>query len=211
MMDYRGEGLISTLEALAHNGVGMVGAGRSESEARCPFVTSRGGWRLGLLAYSDVNPPGYWATGDHPGISSSMDAFRAKMEQEITSVRPQVDFLVISIHWGEEYRHEPNNRQRELARFLVDQGADVVIGHHPHVLQRTEVYRGKLILYSLGNFISYSARGPGRLSVVALIPTDDPKKTRFVPVTIVEGQPRLASDREVSDTILDYLRPVGRR
>lgn len=62
-------------------------------------------------------------------------------------------FVIVYAHWGEEYKKEPNETQRELAHRFVDEGADIVIGSHPHVVQEKEVYNGKVIYYSLGNFI----------------------------------------------------------
>jgi poly-gamma-glutamate synthesis protein (capsule biosynthesis protein) len=63
------------------------------------------------------------------------------------------DILVVNIHWGEEYKADPNNRQKEMAHLLIDAGVDVIIGHHPHVVQTVETYKNKPIFYSLGNFI----------------------------------------------------------
>lgn len=72
----------------------------------------------------------------------------------IKAVRPNVDYLVVSIHWGVEYQHKPNNElQIKPGHAFVDAGADLIIGHHPHVVQSFEVYNNKLIIYSLGNFV----------------------------------------------------------
>jgi poly-gamma-glutamate synthesis protein (capsule biosynthesis protein) len=85
----------------------------------------------------------------------------------ITAARQQADAVVVSIHWGDEYHHSPNTRQQHIAEALVRGGADVVLGHHPHVLQPAEVMdvvddagvkRTGLVIYSLGNFISNQDR-----------------------------------------------------
>lgn len=73
---------------------------------------------------------------------------------DIEKVRDQVDLLIVSMHWGTEYQHEPNDTQREQAKYLASLGVDVIIGHHPHVIQPIEFIDDTLVIYSLGNFIS---------------------------------------------------------
>lgn len=75
------------------------------------------------------------------------------LQSAVFSLRPRVDFLVVNFHWGEEYKDQPNEYQKKLARLLIDSGADLVIGHHPHHIQAVEKYKGSLIFYSLGNLI----------------------------------------------------------
>lgn len=72
---------------------------------------------------------------------------------KIKEIRPAVDYLVIYPHWGTEYKTSPNKKQIQLAHSWIDAGADVVVGHHPHVIQSVEIYKDKYIFYSLGNFI----------------------------------------------------------
>lgn len=72
---------------------------------------------------------------------------------EIRSLRPSCSYLVVFAHWGEEYKDEENSAQRRQGRSFVDAGADLVIGHHPHVVQPVEIYKGAAIFYSLGNFL----------------------------------------------------------
>ncbi|MBT4153335.1 MAG: AmmeMemoRadiSam system protein B [Candidatus Magasanikbacteria bacterium] len=69
------------------------------------------------------------------------------------TIEAQVDYMVVSIHWGQEYKLVSNSRQQELAHTFIDAGADAIIGHHPHVVQEIEVYKNRPIFYSLGNFI----------------------------------------------------------
>jgi poly-gamma-glutamate capsule biosynthesis protein CapA/YwtB (metallophosphatase superfamily) len=103
--------------------------------------------RVGLLAY-------YWnrrcaATPALPG--SAMDPPEA-LEADLRALRRRVDRIVVTFHWGVPYERVPSDDDRAKARFAIDCGADVVIGHHPHVVQRFEVYRGRPIFYSIGNF-----------------------------------------------------------
>ncbi len=96
------------------------------------------GLKFGFLGYDFVT---------YPHLDSSQIISRIK------SVRPQVDYLIVSLHWGNEYLLKPDTRQVELAHQLVDAGVDVIHGHHSHVFQPPEIYHGKYIFYSLGNFI----------------------------------------------------------
>ncbi|MBN1127589.1 MAG: CapA family protein [Chitinispirillaceae bacterium] len=71
----------------------------------------------------------------------------------IRSIRDSVDFIIVAMHWGQERRYRPDGRQRAMGRALIDAGADLVVGHHPHVLQPVEKYRERHIAYSIGNFV----------------------------------------------------------
>lgn len=79
---------------------------------------------------------------------------KVKIKNILEESRKQADFVIVNIHWGQEYQFlKSNQHQQELAHLMVDAGADVIIGHHPHVIQEVEIYKDKLIFYSLGNFI----------------------------------------------------------
>lgn len=140
-------GVLETLEALSLAGVAVVGAAENEDDSHRPVIRLAGRWRVGLLGY-------YWnrrtaATNELPG--SAMDS-PEHLRRDIEALRRQVDRVVVAFHWGVPYEREPLPEDREKARFAVDCGADVVIGHHPHIIQPIEVYRGCPIVYSVGNF-----------------------------------------------------------
>ena len=140
-------GVLETLEALSSAGVAVVGAAENEDNSHRPIIRLAGRWRVGLLGY-------YWnrrtaATNELPG--SAMDN-PDHVRRDIEALRRQVDRVVVAFHWGVPYERDPLPEDREKARFAVDCGADVVIGHHPHVIQPMEVYRGCPIVYSVGNF-----------------------------------------------------------
>ncbi len=140
-------GVLETLATLASAGVAAVGAAENEEAAHRPVVRQAGRWRVGLLGY-------YWnrrtaATSELPG--SAMDS-PEHLRADIGALRKQVDRVVVEFHWGIPYQPEPLPEDREKARLAVEYGADVVVGHHPHVIQPMEVYRGCPIFYSVGNF-----------------------------------------------------------
>lgn len=83
-----------------------------------------------------------------------------QVKSDIEEVRDQADIVIVSFHWGIETKNYPNDVQLELGRFAIDAGADVVAGHHPHVIQGIDKYKGKYIVYSLGNFCFGGNRNP---------------------------------------------------
>jgi len=147
----RGEaGFLDTLDVLAESGIAVTGAGRSLDAARAAALFSVNGVSVGFLAYSLVGPDWIYATADESGVAPLNPLVAG---QDIARIRDQVDMVVVSVHWGVEGRSAPWLRQIELAHLLVDSGADILVGHHSHVPGSVEVYRGRPIVYSLGNFI----------------------------------------------------------
>lgn len=139
-----------TLTRFAASRVALTGAGMNRAEAERPVVREILGTRIGFLGFSDVGPNWIRATEDRPGI---LIASVEDIDRLVRQARPQVDILIVSFHFGEEYQTTSNARQRMLAHAAVDAGADAVIGHHPHVGQEVEEYHGAPIAYSLGNFV----------------------------------------------------------
>lgn len=161
LLDCGRAGVLETLEALDKAGVAAVGGGVDHRAAHQPAIRQAGQLRIGVLGY-------YWnrrcaATPQLPG--SAMDLPDA-LAEDIGALRRQVDRVVVTIHWGTPYRRRPSGEEQAKARLAVDCGADAVIGHHPHVAQPVEVYRGRPIIYSLGNFTfgSGNSRAEGLLA-----------------------------------------------
>lgn len=139
-----------TLARLKENEIAYTGGGLTEAEAEQPTILERQGMRIGFLGFSDVGPRYLEATGEKPGLLLASDPRFAEIVQNASK---QVDYLIVSFHFGEEYKPIHNDRQAELAHKAIDNGAKVVVGHHPHVAQDTEVYKNGYIMYSLGNFV----------------------------------------------------------
>jgi len=139
-----------TMRRLHKAGLEYAGAGWNRAEALSPAIFELRGKRIGYLAFSDVGPAGLSAGEATPGIALA----DLKTVQNATRLAANaVDILVVSFHYGDEYRLEATHRQKELAHAAIDAGARVVVGHHPHVVEPVEEYDGGIILYSLGNFI----------------------------------------------------------
>ncbi len=144
---------------------------------------------------------------DHVVFLAYEDLFRpitlAQLESDVKAADALGDILVVSFHWGAEYQHTPSARQTELAHTAIDAGADVIVGHHPHVLQGIETYNNGLILYSLGNFI-FDQIGEDQNESLIVNLTWNENGTRFlelVPMQINGYFPRPATDQEREDTL----------
>lgn len=155
MGDWGREAFEDTMRRLQRGGIAYAGGGWNEKESLEPAVFDVRGKRIGFLAFSDVGPQWMRSKEALSGIAAvpAGSAGKAYVEKAVFESSGKVDILIVSFHFGEEYENAPNARQRELARLAIDMGARVVIGHHPHVVENIEEYRGGVIAYSLGNFI----------------------------------------------------------
>lgn len=195
-MDQGREGLLDTVDILADAGIKSLGAGKSRSEARKPVFIEKGGVRVGFLGYSDFPPEGYIYDEDKADVARPD---LKTLGEEVRADAEDCDVLVVSFHWGKEFDHYPGKMQQELAHAAVDNGADIVIGHHPHVLQGIENYKGKLIFYSLGNFVFDRQLPKGTDETVVIDILADRSgwtKVRIIPVRIVDCKPVIAEGQE---------------
>lgn len=149
--DFGDAALVETLLLLDRAGVPRVGAGRDLVEAHMPALIGRKGVNVALIACNEFKPRGFEATASSPGVAWC-DEQQLLRDLDVARVAG-ADLVVPFLHWGWEGEPKPSERQRDLAHRLIDAGADAVIGGHPHVTQDPEIYKGRLILYSLGNFV----------------------------------------------------------
>ncbi len=164
VMDFGGEALLETLRLLDEAGVGHTGAGPDRPAARRPLLFSARGQSVAVLAYADAGTlPGieHFAASDETagtvfvhgdGAGSPDEASSQMLRNDIGAARKRADLVIVAFHWGTEGADDPDPLQRSLAHLAIDAGAGAVIGHHPHRLQGVEVYHGRPIAYSLGNF-----------------------------------------------------------
>jgi len=149
-VDYGQAALVDTIKRIEKGHVKVVGAGRNDADAWTPaIVQTDDGATIGFLAWTDIVWPGYVASNG-PGVAAARTDV-TRMKNAIRKLSRKVDYVVVGYHWGIEYQHYPITDQTSEAHAAVDAGADLVIGHHPHVLQGIEVYKGALIVYSLGD------------------------------------------------------------
>lgn len=138
------------LGRLRQAGVAYFGGGDNLAQAHAPLILERQGLRIALLGYNEFMPRHFEADTDRPGIAWSEDE---QVWLDIQRARQQADLVIPVMHWGQEHEPQANERQRQLARLMIDAGAAAVVGGHPHVTQDVEIYRGRPIVYSLGNFL----------------------------------------------------------
>lgn len=128
--DYGSQGFSDTIATLNKNNIGCFGEGHT-------FIKEVKGVKFGFLGYR-----GFYYD----------NAFLKKLKSDIVDLKSKGCTVIINFHWGEENSYHPNSTQKYLAHYAIDSGADLIIGHHPHVIQGIEKYNGRFICYSLGNF-----------------------------------------------------------
>ena len=148
-------GVLETLRQLDRAKVAHAGTGRTRAEAERPTILRVRGWKVAVLAATRVFNPAPLTFEKHPGAQHIAWADTAWLYPAIRSLKAThaADLVIVSVHGGVELDSTPRAWQRDLFRGAVDAGADIVLGHHPHVLQRVEWYRRRPIVYSLGNFV----------------------------------------------------------
>lgn len=191
-LDYGYEGFLDTLDYLEQYEIKRVGGGKNKEDALKGVILERKGVKIGILGFSRVVPHVDWyATSKRPGIAGAYDAHINEVIDRVTEMKKDVDILVLSIHWGEEGSNMPRQKEIDLARKLVDSGVDIIMGHHSHVLQGIEIYKGKPIFYSLGNFIFGSKSEIARETMIAQVVLKNKSISRvhIIPCTIEYGRP----------------------
>ncbi len=152
--DYTAEALTDSISRIQEAGIKHVGGGSTKEEAHSPaLINLDDGTVVGFLAYTSVGSSLWQATETFSGIAWIDEHRLDTMEEDIMRAKESADIIVLSIHFGEEYESQPNRKQRLIGESAIDFGADLIIGHHPHVLQPLEKYKHGWIAWSLGNFL----------------------------------------------------------
>jgi len=194
--DWGPAALLDSLERLQAAGIRTVGAGQNDLEAHYPAIVDVGGLKVGFLAYVGIEPREATAEVDRPGVAWLEPE---RVLADIRFARPLVDVLVVCPHWGVEYAPKARLEEVKLARSMIDAGADVIVGSHPHVVQPLEQYHGRWIAYSLGNFIFDQKPLPTQRGLMLKVMVRDRKISEVTPIPIAinhEFQAVLAPPRE---------------
>ncbi|WP_419841085.1 CapA family protein [Candidatus Poriferisodalis sp.] len=206
-MDYGTEALTDTVDHLEARGVIALGAGSTGTDAyRHRVIEVRPGLRVAFVGASLVVPHGFPASDSRPGIASAYE--RDRVLASVRSAARDADVVIAAVHWGIERTTCPNRRQRDLAQELLRSGADAVVGHHPHVLQPVAFDDGKLVAYSLGNFVWHYRSGITGETGVLQIDFDGAEITgwSFHPhVLDLNGAPVPVSPGSRADRIADII------
>lgn len=199
IMDYGTIAFLDTMERLTAAGVMYVGAGNNLAKARQGRLLDLGGVKVGFLAYTELGPgftytraPQHWAATDQlPGVAPARAEY---LQEDIARMKTQADLVIVSIHWGLEYQHYPTAKQQHLGKIALAAGADLVLGHHPHVIQGLAFAEDGIIAYSLGNFIFDQLPEATRQGLLLEVAGDRNgiRQLRCTPLEIRDEQPRVA-------------------
>ena len=186
-MDYGSKALLDTFVRLRAAGVHYAGAGADAAAASAPSMLITPAGMVAVLAFTDIIPGGFAAGSDSPGVNTTTPDRKA-MIAAVQKAAKKAKYVICSFHWGEEYKGRPNATQRELAHAVIDAGADLVLGHHPHVLQGFEIYKDRLIAYSLGDFVwdHYSQETGETVIVQVSIPGKGAPSFQLTPIYLDE-------------------------
>lgn len=187
--DYGSTALKDTVRTLDSAGIAHAGAGKNRKAAWKPAIIERNGATIAFLAFSQIGPSNFSATSSRAGTAYTMN--RSAVNKAIKKASKQADYVIVSFHWGVEKDFSANARQVADGRAAIRSGADLVLSHHPHVIQGVEFYKKGLIAYSLGNFVFSPGSAQGRDSMILRL-TLSPKgvsKVSAVPVRINSGRP----------------------
>lgn len=216
ILDYDTPALMETLDVLDEAGILAVGAGRDIYEARLPAWVEVEGFVfafLGYTRYSDI----YWdpsykrtfeAAANKPGVAPLKEEM---MVEDVSSVRDEADVVVVSLHWGEEGENVPRKEQRDLAMELTEAGADLILGHHPHVVQGVERTGDGAVVYSMGNFVYDQRREKQVESMMARATFVSGEsgggvfeRLEILPLKITEGQPHPVEGSDLSRLLASF-------
>ena len=190
-MDQGRSGLIDTYQHLLSAGITPIGYGNTSSESCQPVVIKKGKIKVALFNSVTLPLENWVYLENDPGICQQPIE---EMEEEIKNFKQEnpESYVVVILHWGMEYQSSPTLSQRKGARRLIRTGADAIIGHHPHVIQKEEYFKGKPIFYSLGNFV-FDQRKPetSQSLIVQLNFTSIGYSIKLHPATINNCKPEL--------------------
>ncbi len=192
-LDMGRKGLLGTMKFLEDEQIQYVGAGEIYREAKSPVILSVKGITVAFLAYCLYPLEGVVFKEESPSVALYNPVnVRCALEE----LRRKVDLIVVSLHWGTEYAKSPSAEQREKAHRLIDWGADLILGHHPHVVQEIEEYKGGVIVYSLGNFVFDQRKKETKKSMIfkAKLSKRGVREYSILPVRIEGFRPVLSTD-----------------
>ena len=204
-LGYEQKGLLETIETLKDAGIHSLGAGKTKKEARRPKIIEVKGQKIAYLNYYDTD---LQPTAPSVNVNSRN---KDRISSDIQNLREQVDWIIVNYHWGVELSEYPGDWQIDMARMTIDQGADLVVGHHPKVLQGAEIYQGRPIVYSLGNFIfgdTSNKESDYETAVLKVSLKPGKMKVELLPVVVSKYQPQIVKG-EKGKEILKHIAQIS--
>ena len=204
ILDYGYEGLKATFKALDSSNIKYFGAGKDRESALIESNFNLKDQSFGFLGFSATFPMEFWATDSTPGTAFP---WNEDIERVIPKCAEKYDNLIVSFHWSAELREIPKDYQIDLAHKCIDLGADMILGHHPHVAQGVEIYKKKPIFYSLGNFAfaSYSINADVGIMVSADFKDGGISSLKVIPVNVYNAEVNFNPDPLKGQNKIDFL------
>jgi len=201
IMDYGEDAFDKTIEFLETHGIKYFGAGNKKNNFNNPCIVKYNNKNIALFGYSCVSTHAVFGSDTTKGSAMIKDE---AIINEITFYKTKVDKIILNFHWGDEDTHYPKPSDVRRARKFIDIGADLIIGHHAHVIQSVEVYKGKYIFYGLGNFLFqyydtpsqyngqnfeaiHSSKNEKSNNRTLLVEVTDEFKIRYITAEYIEG------------------------
>lgn len=211
LMDYGHAGMEDTIVYLDNNNIRHAGGGKNISDARRPILIKHDNISICILSYCDRPPSDFYASDEKPGIAPlDLD----KIKDDIAIWKNPGTIVILSLHWGIEHTHEPQYYQKKMAREIIDAGADAIIGHHPHWPQGIEIYCGKPVVYSLGNFVNGFTNAIERdnIAVVMYYANSALERIKIIPIagknSVIKYQPYILTGPGAS-ALLNLVRVLS--
>lgn len=206
IMQHGRRALLETITLLRDNGIAYTGIQDQSVNIENFVSVEKRGAKIGFMGYN-FRPPQYFV--DPP---MDVQGSRERILSDIESYRGKVDYLILSVHWGEEFVDFPSADQVKLGREFIDAGASVILGHHPHILQGIEVYKGRVIAYSLGDFVFDLWDPRLRSSMILRFSLRQPDKIEYEPIPVYinrRWQPELLRDEKRKAALAEIQRLSG--
>jgi poly-gamma-glutamate synthesis protein (capsule biosynthesis protein) len=202
-LDFGQDAFDDTLKNAREYGITPIGGGENLAKAAEPYLFDNGETKIAVFATNQIVPAMSWqATADGPGQLISTDPSNLGiLAENIAAAKQTNDIVMVYLHWGIEKDRRPSAQQINTAHALVALGVDVVIGSHPHVIQSTEYYKGKPIIYSMGNFIFNNLNPQTTVAEITVDKAKDTVAVRYVPLEM-KGTLTFAPTPQRSTTLL---------
>lgn len=205
-LDFGKDALMDTFSTLDKAGIKYVGAGGSKDRAKETQIIEKNKKKFGFLSASRVIPVTSWNIDEgQPGLFCTYDP--SQLVTEITKAKEVCDYVVVYVHWGVEYQSKPADYQVNMAKQYIDAGADLVLGAHPHVLQGFEFYKGKAIVYSMGNFV-FTKNIESTMALKVVVTPDNQTQIQVLPGKAQNAYTSLCEGAQ-RQSILDYLTSIS--
>ncbi|MDO5826264.1 MAG: CapA family protein, partial [Methanosphaera sp.] len=211
LFDYGVEGMRDSIKNLDANGIIHIGVGENKDEASKPAVIEQNGYKVTIFNYMDSDNFQEYSqevmpiAGDNPGYSAWDDETSPKQIQE--AKENGSDFVLVYMHYGNEYSRSPNQMQINISHKAIDAGADAVVGSHAHVTQGVELYKDKPIYYNLGNFIFDQARSDTHVAYIVKFNLEKSNVTATLYPVYISGYLPQLMDSDGANSLLNELNP----